>query len=215
MAMRPTYQMVLVVLVSLFGIADRSEAQLVTIDFSEHGEGAFDPDFFADRGTIFPPDGFVGFIQGDDALVSRGPDNSTTSVTGTFVAGVTSLSALVALSFQGVADFTLSAFDADSRLIESASFRLNQIVEDPGFMGGYVALDLGTLSRPASSFVLADTLVRSAVPPGSAEFGVSTLTYNLVPEPSSLALLGLGFVGVAVFGHRRVARLRRSETSKV
>ena len=69
-SLRTTCWMVLLILVCLCITEHASEADLITIDFSEHGGGrTLDPNFFVDRGILFPPNGFVGFVQGDDALI--------------------------------------------------------------------------------------------------------------------------------------------------
>jgi hypothetical protein len=62
--------------VSLFSADVYAATQFcnVTIDFSTHGQGPLDPNFYRNDGISFSEQGgglFVGFFQGDDALSSE------------------------------------------------------------------------------------------------------------------------------------------------
>ncbi|MAE63705.1 MAG: hypothetical protein CMJ18_05490 [Phycisphaeraceae bacterium] len=183
-------------------LAGSAFADVTTIDFTEPGSGFLDPDFFADRGITFPPGGFVGFVQSDDVLVAANLSDTESAITGTFSPAAASLSVEVALSFQSVVDFTLSAFDADAGLVAATTFTLNQIVDDPGYAGfGHHAIDLGVLPRPARSFRLDALRIRPES--ANASFGMSSLVFDRVPEPATLAMLLPGL------GSRQVTRRRR------
>jgi len=169
-------------------------ARADVIDFSALVGTPLDPAFFADQGVIFTSRMGLGFVQGDDAI--------SAPLAGTFTRPVVSLSALVAPAVQGTADYTLAAFDAHSRLIGSATVRITQDFGDPANTGfGYVPIQLGELSEPAHAFSLSNTFVRSSFDfVTGVDFGVSSLTLNATPEPSSLLLLA---TGVTVLLRRR------------
>jgi hypothetical protein len=204
----------LLLVVGLLSVAaPTARATPVTLDFSEAGQGPFDPNFFADRGVVFPASAdFVGFIAGDEALGSTGfgnPPNLTHEILGTFPDfDVQAISVNVALSFQFVGDLRLAAFDRDHNLIDLTMVQLNSILFDPGFTGaGYTTVDLGPLAKPASSFLITNQFVRSASGVG-AEFGISEMTIAPVPEPSALGLLAFGLVSAGVL--RRVGVFARN-----
>ena len=143
----------------------------VTVDFSTHGHGPLQPDSYKRDGVVFTEGSFVGFIQGDDALV--GP------VAGRFTPPVSSLSARLAPAVQGTAEYTLRAFDASGDVVASASVTVTQDTGDPASGPfGYFTIDLGTLPRGAKWFELNNRFVRSSFPHiTSIQFGVSDLTY--------------------------------------
>ena len=165
-----------------------SPARADVIDFSEFVGTPLDPAFFADRGVIFTSPLSLGFVQSDDAVIAP--------LAGRFTRPIVAVSALVAPATQGTADYTLSAFDARSRLIGSATVRVTQDLGDPANTGfGYVPIQLGGLSEPAHAFSLSNTFVRSSFDfVTNIDFGVSSLTLdaNATPEPASLLLLATG-----------------------
>ena len=146
-------------------------ANPVTIDFSTHGQGPFDQSFYESDGVIFIQGSFVGYIQGDEALV--GP------VAGIFKPKVSSLSVRVAPANQGTAIYTLSALSSSGELVASTSVTVTQDEGDPAnSVWGYFTLDLGPLPKKARSFTLTNTFVRSSFSlTTSIEFGVSVLSF--------------------------------------
>jgi len=148
-----------------------SARPLVTIDFSTHGEGVFQADFYRKVGVIFTTGSFVGFIQGDQALV--GP------IAGTFSSPVSSLSVRIAPALQGTAEYTLTAWDASRKVIRSVSAIVMQDTGDPATgLDGYFTLDLGNLPHSAKYFALDNLFIRSSFPnTTSIPFGVSSLSF--------------------------------------
>src|SRR5262245_11214711 len=73
-----------------------------TVDFSTSGEGTFQPNSFKRQGLVLTKGDFVGFVQGDEALI--GP------VAGIFHPSACSISVMVAPAFQGTAAYTLTAY---------------------------------------------------------------------------------------------------------
>ena len=195
-------RLVLFAVGGLFIAAQGARAATITLDFSEPGLGPFDPSYFANRGVTFQPDLSVGFVQGEEALVSTQFGTSgpfAHSISGRFDAAtaITNISIRVALAFQYVSDLQLATFDQDTNLISRTTLRLNQIQGEPGFMGfGYVTVDLGPIPRPPSSFLILNQFVRSPTAVGS-EFAVSDMTITTVPEPSGIGLFAFGLVTVA------------------
>src|SRR5262249_11372011 len=49
----------------------QAQSKVVVIDFSTHGQGSFPADFYNREGIVFTAGSFVGFIQGDDALIAE------------------------------------------------------------------------------------------------------------------------------------------------
>lgn len=175
----------------------------VTIDFSTHGFGVFDPRFYEAEGIVFPLERcgsagcdtwFVGHVQDFDALVGNtllGP------ITATFTAPVSSLSMQVAPSLQGTAEYTLTAF-ASGSVVARASVTVTEDTGDPADTGfGYFTIDLGTLPRPATSFTLDSRFVRSSFPITNIEYAVRSIAYG--PSHSSANTCG------AVRGDGRLA----------
>jgi hypothetical protein len=76
-------------------------ASTTTIDLADVQQGPFDQSSFAKDGITFSRGTFVGWVQGHNALV--GP------VAGAVKGGFTSMSARVAPSYQGTAEYTLTA----------------------------------------------------------------------------------------------------------
>ena len=146
-------------------------ASATTVDFTTHGQGWFDQSFYVRDGVTFTQGDFVGWIQGDEALV--GP------IAGDFKPKVSSLSARVAPAVQGTAIYTLSALSPSGRVIESTSVTITQDTGDPDTGPfGYVTIDLGTLPRKAASFSLTNTFVRSSYPQYTTmPFGVSSISF--------------------------------------
>ena len=168
----------------------------ITVDFSEHGVGPFNQNFFTASGIAFTQGDFVEFVQGDDALIGI----TDFAITGNFLTPVTSLAVTVAMATPTVSDFTLTVYDANSAPISATTFRLNQDTGDPGFMGnGYFTINLLNIPQPAYSFQLADLFVSSSFGDfNSSNWGVSTLVLNQVPEPGTAALLSVSLLGIAL-----------------
>src|SRR5437667_4828133 len=142
-----------------------------TIDFSTHVVGPFQSDFYKKDGVVFTEGSFVGFIQGDQALV--GP------VAATFRPPVFGLSVSVAPSLQGTAEYTLTASDATGRVIGSASVIITEDSGDPTTQPfGYFTIELRSLPRRAKFFTLQNRFVRSSYPQVTRiDFGVSSITF--------------------------------------
>ena len=85
------------------------------------------------------------------------------------------------------ASFTLSEYDNSHNLIDSETMFLNRY----------------TTAGSVERFSLLDAGVFSATISGNGDFAVDTITYSDVPEPATLALLGLGLLAFA--GLRRRA----------
>jgi hypothetical protein len=141
-------------------------ASSTVIDFSSHGEGAFDQSYFS--GIRFTQGSFIGYIQGDQALV--GP------IAGDVSKKFTTISASVAPTVQGTALYTLSAYK-NSRPIGSSSVPVTQDTGDPASVPfGYTTITLD-LQKKADSFRLSNTFVRSSFPHiALIEFGTSSIT---------------------------------------
>ncbi len=78
-------------------------ARTTTIDFSTAPAGAtLDPFLFKHEGIVFTQGSFVGYVQGDDALI--GP------IAANVRGGFTNLSAQVAPASLGIATYTLAAY---------------------------------------------------------------------------------------------------------
>jgi hypothetical protein len=146
-------------------------ASATTVDFSTFGQGYFDQAFYKGDGVTFTQGDFVGYIQGDEALV--GP------IAGRFKPKVSSLSASVAPAVQGTAIYTLSALNPGGRVIESRSVTITQDDGDPNSGPlGYTTIDLGTLPKKAASFTLTNTFVRSSYPQYTEiPFGVASISF--------------------------------------
>jgi hypothetical protein len=143
-----------------------------TIDFSVPGEGPFQSDFFKNQGVVFTEGDFVGFVQGDEALV--GP------VAGSFHPAVCSLSLRVAPSLQGTAAYTLTAYAPSGAVVGSTTVTVTQDSGDPASgPEGYFTIELTNLSGRAKSFTLENRFIRSSFPQNTLmPFGVSSITYT-------------------------------------
>jgi hypothetical protein len=148
-----------------------ASAAAVEIDFSTHGQGPFDQNFYRSSGVTFTQGSFVGYVQGDEAVV--GP------LAGTFKPKITSLAARFAPAGQGTATYTLSALNPSGRVIGATSVTVTQDTGDPeSGPFGYVTIDLGTLSKKAAAFTLTNEFVRSSYPHITLiEFGVSSISF--------------------------------------
>jgi hypothetical protein len=152
-------------------LAPSTVASATTADFSTHGQGSFDQSFYRADGVTFTEGTFVGYIQGDDALVG--------SIAGDFKPKGSSLSARVAPAAQGTATYTLTALAASDKPIASTSVTVTQDEGDPANSGwGYFDIDLGQLPKRARAFTLTNTFVRSSYPHiTTIPFGVSSLSF--------------------------------------
>ncbi|GJQ60903.1 MAG: hypothetical protein D8M57_15385 [Candidatus Scalindua sp. AMX11] len=146
-----------------------------TIDFSTHGQGPFQPDYYKDSGIIFTTGSFVGFIQGDETLNGPIGANLTTPVSRLF--------AEVAPAIQGTAMYTLTVFDDSANIIDSTSLTVTQDTGDSnsGPFGSFT-IDLGTIPTAATSFTIENTFIRSSFTNSSIPYGVSTITFDSI-EP--------------------------------
>jgi hypothetical protein len=164
----------------------------VTIDFSNNAQGDLDPLFYQSDGVVFPPQRcgtagcsswFVGFIQGDNALVGN---PLLGGITATFTRPVSKLSFSIAPGSQGTAVYTLTAFSASGNELASQSLT---VIQDSGDRNtgppGYFTMSLGGLPEPAKSFTLTNAFVRSSFGTlGPIEFGVSSISYTHWGKPT-------------------------------
>ena len=143
-----------------------------TVDFSISGEGSFQPNSFKGQGLVFTKGDFVGFVQGEQALI--GP------VAGTFHPSVCSISVRVAPAFQGTAAYTLRAYSASGKVVGSRTVIVTQDIGDPeNGAPGYFAIELTDLSQKAQTFTLENQFIRSSFPQNTQiSFGVSSITYT-------------------------------------
>jgi hypothetical protein len=159
-------------LAALLTIAPEAQAATTTtIDFSKVSQGPFDQSFFARDRVVFTQGTFVGFVQGDNALV--GP------VAGKVSGGFKSLSAQVAPALQGTAAYTLTAYK-QGKEITSTTITVTQDEGDPTTGPfGYFTVSIGPLPKKADSFSLSNEFIRSSFPQNnSIEFGVSSITFS-------------------------------------
>jgi hypothetical protein len=158
----------------------------VTVDFSTHGVGFLDPDFYRSDGIVFPPqrcgsagcfEWEVGFIQGDDALGAAPPSGP---VEATFTRPTSDISLRVAPQFQGTATYTLRAFAASGELLGTASRTVTQDFGDPETeFFGYFTIALSDIPKPAKRFTLDNVFVRDSfggVP--LIPYGVSSISFK-------------------------------------
>lgn len=143
-----------------------------TIDFSIAGQGPFQSKFFKRQGVVFTQGDFVGFIQGDEALV--GP------VAGTFHPLVCTLSVRVAPALQGTAAYTLTAYSPSGEVVGTTTVIVTQDSGDPeSGPDGYFDIELTDLSGKAQSFTLENQFIRSSFSHiTQIPFGISSLTYT-------------------------------------
>jgi hypothetical protein len=143
-----------------------------TIDFSTPGEGPIQPNFFRGQGLILTEGDFVGFVQGDQALI--GP------VAGIFHPSVCSLSVRVAPALQGTAAYTLTAYSPSGEVVGSTTVIVTQDSGDPeNGLPGYFSIELTDLSQRAQTFTLENQFIRSSFPQNTQiPFGVSSITYT-------------------------------------
>jgi len=143
-----------------------------TLDFSTPGEGPIQPDFFKRQGLVLTEGNFVGFVQGDQALI--GP------VAGGFHPSVCSLSLRVAPALQGTAAYTLTAYSSSGEAVGSTTVIVTQDSGDPeNESPGYFSIALTDLSQRAQTFTLENQFIRSSFPQNTQiPFGVSSITYT-------------------------------------
>jgi hypothetical protein len=150
----------------------------VTIDFSTHGQGPLDPNFYRNDGISFSEQGgglFVGFIQGDDALSSEPIGGQSGPIKGTLIPPIVGLSLRPAA--QGTTEYTLTTFDPSGRSIASNSVVVTQDTGDPQTgSAGYFTINIASMSRKAKSFILANRFIRSSFDNTGIGFGISAIT---------------------------------------
>jgi hypothetical protein len=142
-----------------------------TVDFSTVGEGTFQPNFFKRQDLVITQGDFVGFVQGDEALI--GP------VAGTFHPSVCGISVRVAPAFQGTAAYTLKAYSASGKVVGSTTMIVTQDIGEPESGSfGYFVIELTELSPKAQTFTQENQFIRSSFPQiTQISFGVSSITY--------------------------------------
>lgn len=162
---------VVIVIAACLHVAGASADTTRVIDFSTHGGGLLDSRFYKSDGVVFTP-GFVGYVQGDDALI--GP------IAGKFSPKATSVSVRIAPGYQGTATYTLTTYDSARHVVAAASVTVTQDTGDPANSGwGYFTLGLPSLPSNAASFEVTNTFVRSSYPHVTEiAFGVSSVTFT-------------------------------------
>jgi hypothetical protein len=157
----------------------------VVVDLSAVGQtNIMTGDFFSSLGVTFPAqqcgpvtclDWFVGWIQGDDAI---GAGDYNGPITARFSMPVSAISVQLAPAFQYRGSYTLSAFDANGRLVGQKTVVKNQDPGLPDFTGwGYFPVSLTHLSGPACSMRVSGTWLNSSwTANGTADFGLSSIT---------------------------------------
>jgi hypothetical protein len=164
-----------------------------SVDFSSHGFGALDPDFYRSDGIVFPGEqcGAAGCMppevvltQDDAALVGLprfGP------VEARFTRPISAISLRVAPRLQGTATYTLRAFAGSGELVDSVSVTVTQDFGDPENTGfGYFTISLEQLDSPAKSFTLDSVFVRSSFPFNQEiDYGISSIVFTHWPDTQS------------------------------
>jgi len=143
------------------------------IDFSSAGEAVFiQPDFFKRQGLVLTQGEFVGFVQGDQALI--GP------IAGNFHPSVCRLSLRVAPAVQGTAAYTLTAFSPSGEIVSQTTVIITQDSGDPeNGPFGYFTIELANLTPWANYFTLENRFIRSSFPQNrQIPFAISSLTYT-------------------------------------
>lgn len=177
------FLLALVAVVAL-GAAYSADAMADTITFHEVGGPTGDltsQTFYGDLSfTNATQFGVDSRLPDDGYGITNSPN---TSMTVTFLNGTNSASFTWATAGTGV-NFHAYAYDSGGNLVDSYDFSAGSTT---GSQNG-----TATLTGAISYIVFSD---------GGAQIAIDTLTYNAVPEPASLALLGLGMGAIVV--HRR------------
>ena len=172
--------------VMLAPLASAQSTEDVTIDFSTAGGGILERDFYNLDGVLFDTQGFVGDVEGDEALHA----SDTYPVAGDVDGQVSAIAVRAAPDLRGYTGFfdlltarlTLTALDESGVVVATRSETITTDSQaGTGF--DYVTVDLGTLPRPASAFTLTgETLETDACPPPFRcpyFFAVSELRYTI------------------------------------
>lgn len=187
----------------IFITMSEADAVPINIDISVHGGGPFDQDFFKPKGVVFSEGDFVGFVQGDDALIF----DQSNGIRGSFApAAVTNISVEVAPYLQGTWAYRLAALDVLSDIIDSKTILVTQDSGDPEHSGfGYFPIELTGLPG-AIGFFVESSFIRNSfgTTPGNNIAALSSISFTPVPEPATFALFGIGLAGLVVISRQRM-----------
>lgn len=190
----PRFSALIAVIILMFITANKVAAlPITTIDMSDHGVGPFDQNYFASQGVVFTEGDFVGYVQGDEALIF----DRANGITGLFKsAAVKSISVDIAPWSQGTWSYRLSALNGLSEILASKSIVVTQDPGDPDHSGfGYFSIGLSGL-KGVAGFNIYSTFIRSTSTSilGDNEAALASMSFSRVPEPTTIILFCTGMV---------------------
>ena len=194
---------VLIIITAILITVSEAGAVPVTVDMSDHGGGIFYQEYFRPKGVVFTDGDFVGYVQGDDALVF----DQSNGITGLFApAAVTSISVDIAPWLQGTWAYRLAALNVLSNIIDSKTILVTQDTGDPENTGfGYFSIELTGLPG-AAGFLVDSTFIRTSYGTTSANniAALSSISFSKIPEPATFALFGIGMAALGLIRRQRI-----------
>jgi hypothetical protein len=126
-------------------------ATSVTVSFDEMGTWTgfynMDPLFYEPSGVVFSDDYVVGFSNGH-AVLDAGWTEPPTTIAGSFIKPISSITASIRMSMQGTSDYTIVAYSKSGDVLGSRTITLTQ----SGLDGNFYNLTADSLSPKATSF---------------------------------------------------------------